>query len=58
MYISKELIVSERRACVVLGQHRFTQRRLPIPRDGKAIKMLTVIDEYTRESLAIKVDGS
>ena len=31
-HIQRELHVSERRACVALGQHRSTQRKAPRPR--------------------------
>lgn len=35
-HVSSKLPVSERRACTVLGQHRSTQRRLPVIRDDEA----------------------
>ena len=48
--------VSQRRACRVLGQPRSTQRRVrQIPEDGRAFRLLTILDEYTRECLAIDV---
>jgi putative transposase len=61
-------LVTERRACRVLGQARNTQRRkahrnhvcsydfvMDRTADGRVIRMLTIVDEFTRECLAIDV---
>ena len=62
--------MSERHACRLLGQWRGTQRLRPEhpnhvwsydfvrarTRDGRTLRLLTLIDEYTRECLAIRVE--
>ena len=40
--------VSERRACRVLGQHRLTQRRLPVGRDDED-RLVADMIELTRQ---------
>jgi hypothetical protein len=43
--------VSERFACRVTGQNRTTQRRPPTPTDGRPVKIVSIVDEHTRECL-------
>jgi putative transposase len=43
-HVVGELGVSERRACRVLGQHRSTQRKVPIGADDEAVLTTEIID--------------
>ena len=43
-HIMRELGVSERKACAVLGQHRSTQRKVPRGADDEARLTADIID--------------
>jgi putative transposase len=49
--VRSELKVSERRVCRVLGQHRSTQRRIPLGRDDEAeltADIIALVRKYGR----------
>ena len=47
-HVRRELVVSERRACRVVGQHRSTQRRVPVDRSDE--------DRLTADVIALAHD--